>query len=272
MSVIYSSLIFVIATLSILMAGVMIYSSFDGKFDFKIDNPNSAVLISFAGFFVGISLMLINAFSGGSEISFLTELANVMVYIVSGFVMLLLSKFVFDKIVNRNYSVANELENGNKAVGIIDAANFVATGFVVFSTLYWYDLKTAQGLELTAIVYVLSMMMLTLYGVVYNKISKCSESFILSGNISEAVQRGVSRVSFSVSIGVSFSLMREFVNESSILLIFGWLSSSLVIYISIMLMSNMVSRITFNKEDKNYKIASAIVKIAIVMPAPFFFM
>lgn len=272
MSIVYSGVIFSIASFAMLLIGILCYSILDGKFDMRIDNSNTATLTSFAGFFIGLSLVLANSLSGESETGLMREITMIFEYLMLGFFMLMISKPIFDKVVMQGIDVVKQLSSNNVAVGIVDSANFIATGFIVFATLHWYDISTLEGISMTIIFYVIAMLMFTFYGLVYNKVDSEVNKKILSGDVRCAFERGINRIVFAVSTGIGFAIMQDIYNPNSIVLIFSWIIVSFLVFFAIRFSAKIVSMVAFNKEDDNVKVGRSIIKFAIILPAPFFFM
>lgn len=132
----------VISALVYLAAGFILFIV--GKFVFKLFNPqikvnhelveadNLAFAVSITGYYIGLVLAIGAAIIGPSAENILIDLMDIGIYGGLAILLLNVAAFLNDKLLLRHFKVSKEiLEDQNVGTGVVEAANYIATGLIV---------------------------------------------------------------------------------------------------------------------------------------------
>jgi uncharacterized membrane protein YjfL (UPF0719 family) len=97
-----------------------------------IKKDNLAFSISLIGYYTGIILAIGSALLGSSQ-DLMTDLISIASYGLGAIVLLNISSIINDKIIFREHNVNKEIiEDENIGVGLIEAANYIAVGVILY--------------------------------------------------------------------------------------------------------------------------------------------
>jgi uncharacterized membrane protein YjfL (UPF0719 family) len=124
------------------------------------DNP--AYGISMAGGIGSMALVMSGALSGAPGNTLLEEAVLMLAYGLLGIALLIISRYLFDRISMPRFSIQDEILKGNMAAGLVDAANTLGTGIIIRAVMIWVDSSTLVGLIAVLSGYVVSQLVLSL--------------------------------------------------------------------------------------------------------------
>jgi uncharacterized membrane protein YjfL (UPF0719 family) len=167
------------------------------------DNP--AFGISLAGVAMAITIMLTGVMSGEASASFASEAMLVAGYGLLGLILMVLTRFVFDRISMPQFSVKDAILKGNIAAGILDAGNVVATAIIIRALLMWVNTESLQGLAVILGGFVISQLILSAASIYRRKRSlsrhnKSLQDAIEGGNIAVAWRFTGFRIAVALAI------------------------------------------------------------------------
>jgi len=261
---------------AVVSSGVFMYSALDGTRDMKIEGINPAIATSMAGFFGGVSLILMNAFSGPTHLSIKTDFLEITGYAFLGLFVLMASKALLDKVVFADINFKEALVNDNRLVAIREAAGSIATGVAVFSSLYWVDFSQEGGMVTGAFVLILIALSMLIHGYVFRKrgdinyaAEKDSEEY--KAQLAPLAMRCAEVISWAFSLGAGFAL-----SNAMGLSPFVSVASAPVLGVAFMFIVSLVSGLFENRlfggETTGDGVSRAIVRLVFFTPSLMFFM
>ncbi len=155
---------------------------------------NFAFGISIAGGALAVSLVLFAAVSGDSSVGLFEEAAHVAVYTLAGIVFLKIGTMINDAIIFNNFSLKDKIADKNISAGIVQAANMVALGIIIHSSMNWETSGGYSGLIPVALVFIASQVILLivtrLRGAIYKKRNngKNLQAALSDGNAALAIR------------------------------------------------------------------------------------
>jgi uncharacterized membrane protein YjfL (UPF0719 family) len=156
------------------------------------DNPAFGFVIAMA--FLSFFIIMSAASTGGDVVAWYDEVILMISYGVSGILMLLTSKVIFDKVSMSDFHIQEELNKGNLAAGIVAGGNLVATALIVFAYMSWVKGTDLNSLLVVLYGFVLSQFLLSISTLIRVKMYKSfdgGESLqdsIINGNIAVAIR------------------------------------------------------------------------------------
>jgi uncharacterized membrane protein YjfL (UPF0719 family) len=107
----------------------------------------------FAGGAIALGLVLSAAVNGDAEASFVREIINILTYAFAGVALLKIGAQINEFVIFHKFSLKDEIHNENKAIGIVQAANFVALGIIINAIMAWVDAEDWTGLAAAAMAF-----------------------------------------------------------------------------------------------------------------------
>lgn len=123
---------------------------------------NFAFGITVAGAALSLILIMASAISGEASASLLQETLNASMYALLGIVLLKIGFVIQDNLLLRKISFTEEIKNGNVSASVVAAANLVAVGLIIQTSIYWVDDEGIGGLIPVILVYIASQIILAL--------------------------------------------------------------------------------------------------------------
>jgi len=218
------------------------------------EKDNHAFGVSFAGALIALGIMLTGAVSGDETISLLYELSIVSAYGVLGLVLMVVTRFVLDRISLPRISIHQQILSGNQAAAILDAANMIATAIIIRAVMMWVDTESFQGLAFVVLGFVASQFLMIavtkyrtfVYGRRHN--GECIQAAFEAGNIALSIRYFGHKVGAALAVTaasgiVTYSTQHEFVSAML------WLGASVVMVIILSLVSILARHIILRKVD-----------------------
>lgn len=192
------------------------------------DNP--AFGIAVAGGVLAVMLMLTGVLSGHAASSLAREALEVSFYGGMGIVLMLLTRFIFDRYMSRGYSIQDYIKQGNIAASVTDAGNVIATALIVRSVILWSELTGVdEGLISLAWGYFVSQLLLTFLTLImlYRFKKRHKRDFfkeIESGNLALAFRFVGVRIGAALAISAASAVVPHALEEPNYIIYGAWLS------------------------------------------------
>ena len=117
-----------------------------------VEKDNLAFSISYVGYYVGLVLAIGSAVVGPSH-GILNDIIEIFLFGFLAIILLNLSTLINDKVILNKFSVRKELvDDQNAGTGVIEAANSIASGLVIFGAVSGETASIGFGV-LTAIIF-----------------------------------------------------------------------------------------------------------------------
>ncbi len=167
---IIAALIYLTSCFVIFLIGKFAYHLFHRDINVKdelVEKDNFAFAVAHTGYFIGLLFAVGSAVVGPSA-GITTDLINIFSYGILAILLLNISVLLNDKVILRKFSVTKEIiVDKNVGTGVVEAANAVATGLIIFGAL-----TGEGGSYLTAIVFwAIAQFLLFLTSFIYNVIT-----------------------------------------------------------------------------------------------------
>lgn len=174
-----------------------------------LEKDNLAFAFLYVGYYLGIILSVGSAIVGPSH-GILRDLSAIGAYGLLAIILLNLSSWVTDKILLRKFSVRKEvLEDRNPGTGILEGANYVAAGLIIFGSITGESENMLFGFYTAVGYWVLGQILLVIAGYVYQKATKYDiHEHIEKDNV--AVALGFAGALVGIANLVRHGLMGEF--------------------------------------------------------------
>jgi uncharacterized membrane protein YjfL (UPF0719 family) len=169
----------------------------------KKDNPAFGYVVG--GAFFSFFLVMAGVSSGEGASDLVTELKLMIAFALSGMVMLLISRFVLDKISMRDFCLTEQIKEQNKAAGIVDACNMIATAIIIFTYMSWVKGDSFENIKYVAYGWLVSQILLSGLSFIRAKIFKAEDGSTLqdnikSGNIAVAFRYSCYKIAFAMTM------------------------------------------------------------------------
>lgn len=131
---IVETIIYILSAYILFYIGKLAYKTGHKKINVKeelVRKDNVAFSLSVAGYYIGLLLAIGSAIIGPSQ-GLLIDIFDIGVYGLLAIILLNLSTIINDKIILRKFSITKEIiEDQNAGTGIIESANFIASGLII---------------------------------------------------------------------------------------------------------------------------------------------
>lgn len=121
---------------------------------------NFAFGISFAGGALALAMIIAAAVGGEPSGSIIIEGVNVTVYSLIGIILLKTGTLVNDAVIFHRFSLKAEIYKQNISAGVVQAANFLALGIIIQSSIRWVETESWNGLISVIFVFIASQVLL----------------------------------------------------------------------------------------------------------------
>lgn len=100
-------------------------------------DDNFSFGISVAGGALAIAIILLATLSGDSAATLVSEVSNVIGYLVGGIVLLMIGMVINDKIIFSHFSIKKAIKAHNVSAGIVQGATMIALGILIANSMEW---------------------------------------------------------------------------------------------------------------------------------------
>lgn len=218
-----NSAIYFVASLILIFIGRVVYKLFHPKLNTRyelLEKDNLAFSFSYVGYFVGLLLAIGSALLG-EHVSLEADLMAIAIYGLGAIFLLNISTIINEYVIFNKFKISKEiLEDQNSGTGIIEAANYIATGLIILGAS-----KGADENLMIVVYWAIAQVALILSSFVYNIITPYNiHTEIEKDNIAVGLGYAGSLVGIAIvlSYAVSFSydsLSETFVTTGILLLI-----------------------------------------------------
>lgn len=214
-----TALVYLAACFILFLLGKWAYQLFHRKVNVQhelVEKDNFAFAIAHVGYFIGLLLAIGSAIVGPSN-GLVQDIIDIFLYGILAIVLLNLSIYINDKLILRRFSMYKEIiEDQNEGTGVIEAANGIATGLIIFGAV-----SGEGGGVVTALVFwAIGQVLLMLTAWVYNLILPYNvHDYIENDNV--AVGLGVAGALISIANLIRYGLMTDFFSWSESLINVG---------------------------------------------------
>ncbi|VAW57900.1 hypothetical protein MNBD_GAMMA11-2014 [hydrothermal vent metagenome] len=206
---------------------------------------NQAFGVSLAGGMLAVSIMLMGVVSGDAGFSLANEGISVVLYGVTGIILMWVTRIIFDRISFPGLSIHEQIMKGNLAAGIIDACNMIATALIIRGAMIWVEGSTMIAILAVVISFVASqviMLLATLYRrKVFEKRHNGEQlhTAIEKSNIALALRFSAYRIGTAIAVSAAFSAV--IYDPEAITTVFSlWFAVALVLFVLLTVVAIMI--------------------------------
>jgi uncharacterized membrane protein YjfL (UPF0719 family) len=183
---------------------------------YKVDEEltgknNAAIGTAQAGYYVGLAIAIAGVVQGPGGHNFWMDLSNVAIYSIVAIILMNIATLINDKFILHNFNKEKELvEDQNVGTGAVLAGGYVATGFIISSSVsgevsgvWWH------GLLSCLVFFILGQLVLVIAGLWYQVMVRYDVHKTIEDDNNAAA--GISFGGFLFAIGyiVSFAMVGE---------------------------------------------------------------
>lgn len=206
--------IYLSASLIMLAIGRLAFKLFNRSVHVRnelLEKDNLAFAFLYVGYYLGIIFSVGSAIVGPSH-GILNDLAAIGAYGLLAIILLNLSRWVTDKALLRHFSVRKEvLTDRNAGTGIIEGANYVAAGLIIYGSVTGESDNMLFGFYTAIAYWLLGQIILLIAGFIYQKSTKYNiHEHIEKDNV--AVALGFAGALVAIANLIRHGLMGEFDN------------------------------------------------------------
>lgn len=158
----------------IFFIGRLLYQVFSPKTNVKselVEKDNFAFSVSYVGYFIGLLLAIGSAIIGPST-DLLTDVEDIFLYGILAIILLNLSRIINDKVILRKFSSHKEIiEDQNTGTGVVEAANSIASGLIIFGAISGDSGTEMSGVISAISFWAIGQVLLIITAKVYNMLS-----------------------------------------------------------------------------------------------------
>ncbi len=177
------------------------------------ERDNAAFGISFSAAMMSVAIMMSGAVSGEPSLTLFHEAGIVLAYGILGIVLLILTRLIFDRYALPAIDVRAEVIAGNRAAGLVDAANMISTAIVIRAVMVWVDSESFSGLMIVLLGFLFSqfiMFVVTFYRQAVYRLRNHDaslQSLLIDGNLALALRYSGHRIGAGLAITAASGLV-----------------------------------------------------------------
>lgn len=208
-----NSSIYFVASLILVFIGRVVYKLFHPNLNTRdelLEKDNLAFSFSYVGYFIGLLLAIGSALLG-EHVSLKADLIAIAIYGLGAIFLLNISTLINEFIIFRKFKVSKEiLEDQNAGTGIIEAANYIATGLIIFGAS-----KGADENLMIVVYWAIAQAALILSSFVYNLITPYDiHTEIEKDNVAVGLGYAGSLVGIAIVLSYAVSFQYDAVMET----------------------------------------------------------
>ncbi len=165
-----TALIYIVSVFFLFFVGKFVYDKLNRRFVLReelLQKDNFAVALAVVGYYLGL-VIAIGGILIGPSTYWVDDLVDILFYGVIAIVLLNLSAFINDKVILYKFDNVKEIvEDQNAGTGIIQAANHIAVGMIIYGAI------SGEGGDLitAAAFWILGQAVLIIASLLYNLIT-----------------------------------------------------------------------------------------------------
>lgn len=167
-AIIAMNLVIAIAAMSALRFGSGVLFGVDSR-DELAEKDNVAFGLALAGGTVALALILAGAGAGEAAANWTTEIEHILMYAITGIVLLKVGLLINDVVVFRKFAVRAAIGEKNIAAGTVQAANLLALGILIHAAIDWVE--NPEWLAMLSVVVVFLLAQIVVLGVTWLRTS-----------------------------------------------------------------------------------------------------
>ncbi|MBN1961163.1 MAG: DUF350 domain-containing protein [Deltaproteobacteria bacterium] len=145
----------------------------------KVDNK--AVALAFAGFIIGVGIVILSILSGEVHtgdattvvMAYVTDLGVTVAWSLGGVILLHITRIVNDKIIFYKFSNVKELvEDKNLGTGAIEAGSYIGSAFIIHASLFGESQNVLHAIVSTLVFFIIGQIFFVIYGFIYQKVTR----------------------------------------------------------------------------------------------------
>lgn len=134
-----------------------------------VEKDNLAFSLTYTGYFIGLILAIGAAIVGPSN-GWLNDVLTISLYAILGILLLNLSRIINDKLILKHFSIRKEIiEDQNAGSGIVEAANYIASGLIIYGAVSGESNLGIPGPVSAIIFWAIGQLLLILTTWIFNK-------------------------------------------------------------------------------------------------------
>lgn len=190
----YHGIIYLAISFILFYLGKIAYQLFHKSINVKdelVEQDNFAFAVAHVGYFIGLIIIIGGVLIGPSN-GIITDVIDISVYGLLGIILLNISIIINDKLILSKFSVRKEIvEDQNAGTGVIEAANSIASGLIIFGALMGESASLLYGMLTALAFWAIGQVILFITAKVYNMIT--------SYDVHEHIEKD------NVAVGVGFA-------------------------------------------------------------------
>lgn len=170
---------------------------------------NKAVALSFAGYMFAVGIVIFGVFTSEPNSGFAMsrsdlwfDLLDLLIWSLIGIVLLLVGRFVNDRLLLRRFNNVKELvTDRNIGTGAVELGGYIGTALIIRAALFGEDVSFLSGVASTVIYFIIGQAGFIVFSWVYQLISRYDlHAEIEKDNASAGVAFGASMIAIAILI------------------------------------------------------------------------
>ncbi|MFA8300399.1 MAG: DUF350 domain-containing protein [Hyphomicrobiales bacterium] len=174
LSHIANGVIYLIEGLVLITIAKLVYGIVRPKINVKselVDKDNFSFSLAHVGYFIGLIIALGGIMSGTSY-GLVQDILDLCIYGILVIILLNLGIWLNDKLVFGKLSLRREIiEDRNEGAGVIEAANAIASGLIIYGAILGESESYLNGILYTVIFWAIGQVLLVITSKIYNLIT-----------------------------------------------------------------------------------------------------
>ncbi len=213
------------------------------------EKDNHAFGISLGGATAALAVVFAGVASGDIATSLLYEGGFVLGYGILGIIMMLCTRWIFDRITFPSIDLKALINGGHIAAGILDAGNMVATSVVIFGVFSWVSGDWLTSLGVVIAMYAVTQAILVFasrYRVGLFRRRNDNKAFgdaIAEGNAALAVRFAGFQIGVALSLSMAGNLVVFDEGGGLLMSILVWAAVAFVLLLVIILLTTLLEKV-----------------------------
>ncbi len=194
LSFLLNTVVYLGVSFVLFLVGRILYDALHRKIDVKHEltgADNMAFALAYVGYFVALILVIGSAVIGPSN-GLGADVFDILFYGLFAIILLNISAWMNDKFILRKFSIQKEIvTDQNSGTGMVVAANFIASGLIIFGAISGESTDVVHGIQTALIFWAVGQVAMILTSLIYN--------WITPYDIHEHIEKD------NVGVGIAFS-------------------------------------------------------------------
>lgn len=216
------------------------------------EKDNHAFGVSLGGATVALAVVFSGVAAGDVATNLVTEAIFVFGYGVLGIVMLMCTRWIFDKFVFPKIDLKAMIMDGNLAAGILDAGNMIATATVIFGVFTWQDNGWLATLGLVILMFLATQLLLVF-------ISRYRVSLFASRNEGRIFKQAIEEnntalairfAGFQIGAALSISIAGKLIvmpeGSSAAMAAAAWVVAAMALIIVVIVLTTLIEKVVLH--------------------------